>query len=83
MSSSDDVLQGWRALVAALGEAGERMAEQTRELADVERADGLRALVRALNNQLGRFEGERERPELVPFNGWRQKFLMDNPDFLY
>ena len=36
-----------------------------------------------MGNQLGRFEVDRERPELVAFNGWRQKFLMDNPDFRY
>lgn len=26
---------------------------------------------------------DRERPELVFFNGWREKFFMDNPDFRY
>src|SRR5262245_51460848 len=73
----------WRAFVAGLGEAGERLARRTESLSREEQADGFRALLRALHNQLGRFEVDRERPELVPFNGWRQKFLMDNPDFLY
>jgi hypothetical protein len=73
----------WRAFVAGLGEAGERLARRTEKLSREEQADGFRALVRALHNQLGRFEVDRERPELVPFNGWRQKFFMDNPDFLY
>jgi hypothetical protein len=73
----------WRAFVAGLGEAGERLARRTERLSREEQADGFRALVRALHNQLGRFEVDRELPELVPFNGWRQKFFMDNPDFLY
>src|SRR3546814_4034868 len=49
----------------------------------MERADARRALLRGLNNQLGRFEVDRERPELVAFNGWREKMFMDNPDFRY
>jgi hypothetical protein len=73
----------WRAFVAGLGEAGERLARKTEPLSPEEQADGFRALLRALHNQLARFEVDRERPELVPFNGWRQKFFMDNPDFLY
>lgn len=77
-----DAAEAWRAFVAGLGEAGERLARRT-ELSAAEQADGYRALLRALHNQLGRFEVDRERPELVPFNGWRQKLLMDNPDFRY
>jgi len=73
----------WREFVAGLGEAGERLARQTEPLSADEQADGFRALLRALHNQLARFEVDRERPELVPFNGWRQKLFMDNPDFLY
>jgi len=69
--------------VAGLGEAGERLARRTAPLPAAEQADGFRALLRALHNQLARFEVDRERPELVPFNGWRQKLLMDNPDFRY
>ncbi len=49
----------------------------------MEQADAFRALVRGLNNQLGRFEVDRDRPELVEFNGWREKMFMDNPDFRY
>ncbi len=78
-----DPADDWAAFVDGLVTAGERTADATAELSAVERADAYRALVRALNNQLGRFEVDRERPELVPFNGWRQKFLMDNPDFRY
>ncbi|HEY8493867.1 MAG TPA: DUF1214 domain-containing protein [Myxococcota bacterium] len=75
--------EAWRQLVAGLGEAGERLARATAGLAPAEQADGFRALLRALHNQLARFEVDRERPELVPFNGWRQKLFMDNPDFHY
>jgi len=75
--------ESWVKLVEALRAAGEQLAGQTADLAPGERADGYRALLRALNNQLGRFEVDRERPELVAFNGWREKFLMDNPDFRY
>nr|WP_202422729.1 DUF1214 domain-containing protein [Gordonia sp. SID5947] len=64
-------------------DAGEQLAENTADLDPIEQADGFSALLRGLNNQLGRFEVDRERPELVAFNGWRQKFLMDNPDFRY
>jgi len=73
----------WEAFASALQTAGHRLTDLTKGLSDWEQADGQRALLRALNNQLGRFEVDRDRPELVPFNGWRQKFFMDNPDFLY
>lgn len=73
----------WNDLVEGLRSAGERMAELTADLDPVEQADGYRALLRAFNNQLGRFEVDRERPELVPFNGWREKMFMDNPDYRY
>jgi hypothetical protein len=73
----------WGALLEGLRSAGEAVAESTAGLDPVEQADGFRALVRALHNQLARFEVDRDRPELVPFNGWRQKFFMDNPDFRY
>jgi hypothetical protein len=73
----------WRAFVDELASAGERLERLTEGLDPVEQADGYRALLRALHNQLGRFEVDRERPELVEFNTWRQKFLMDNPDFRY
>lgn len=75
--------ESWAAFVEGLRQAGERLAAQAEGLDASERADGYRALLRALNNQLGRFEVDRERPELVAFNGWREKFLMDNPDFRY
>ena len=75
--------EAWRAFVAGLAEAGERLGRSTANLSRDEQADGFRALLRALHNQLARFEVDRERPELVPFNGWRQKLFMDNPDFQY
>jgi hypothetical protein len=80
---ANEVAAAWQAVAAALQSAGRRLAEHTGGLSDWEQADGYRALLRALHNQLGRFEVDRDRPELVPFNGWRQKFFMDNPDFLY
>ncbi|MFV0526482.1 MAG: DUF1214 domain-containing protein [Acidimicrobiales bacterium] len=73
----------WAALVDRLRQAGEKMDRLTADLGPEERADGYRALLRALNNHLGRFETDRERPELVAFNEWREKMLMDNPDFKY
>jgi hypothetical protein len=80
---ANEVEAAWEAVAAALQSAGRRLAEHTGALSDWEQADGYRALLRALHNQLGRFGVDRDRPELVPFNGWRQKFFMDNPDFLY
>lgn len=76
-------VNAWNSFVESLRAAGDRLATDTADLTDMERADGFRALLRALNNQLGRFEVDRDRAELVAFNGWRQKFLMDNPDFRY
>ncbi|WP_168706617.1 DUF1214 domain-containing protein [Gordonia paraffinivorans] len=73
----------WNGLIDALRTAGEKLAADTSELDPAEQADGFRALLRGLSNLLSRIETDRERPELVPFNGWRQKFLMDNPDFRY
>jgi hypothetical protein len=78
-----EVAKAWEGLAAALQSAGRRLGDHATGLTDWEQADGYRALLRALHNQLGRFEVDRDRPELVPFNGWRQKFFMDNPDFLY
>lgn len=75
--------QAWSSLVDGMRAAGERLAAQTADLSDEERADAFRALLRGLNNQFGRFEVDRERPELVFFNGWREKMFMDNPDFRY
>ncbi len=82
-SDAADPAAAWAELVDGLRVAGERMAAATEGLGPDERADGFRALLRALNNQLGRFEVDRDRPELVPFNEWREKMLMDNPDFRY
>ncbi|GFG77920.1 hypothetical protein MPRG_11960 [Mycobacterium paragordonae] len=73
----------WNGFVDSLHKAGQQLAANTAELSRTEQADAFRALLRSVNNQLGRLEVDRERPELLPFNRWRQKFLMDNPDFLY
>lgn len=75
--------QAWQVLVDSLAEAGRRMEAASADLSPEERADGFRALARALANQLGRLEVDDARPELAPFNLWRQKFYMDNPDCLY
>lgn len=83
MSDAQDAASAWRKLVDSLGEAGRRMDEATTELTPEERADGFRALARALANQLTRLEADDASPELAPFNLWRQKFYMDNPDCLY
>ena len=81
--SSKGVDVAWLSLVDSLAEAGRRMDAATRALSAEERADGFRALARALSNQLGRLEVDDASPELAPFNLWRQKFYMDNPDCLY
>lgn len=81
--TSNDPFEAWRQFVGGLAEAGRRMEEGAAALSPDERADEVRALVRALNNQLGRLEVDDARPELAPFNLWRQKFYMDNPDCLY
>ncbi|MFV8167263.1 DUF1214 domain-containing protein [Mycobacterium sp. 134] len=73
----------WNTFVDGLRTAGEQLAGDTAGLPETERVDGFRALLRALSNQLGRFEVDRDKPDLIAFNGWRQKFLMDNPDFQY
>lgn len=78
-----DPSRAWNAFVDGLRAAGDQLAADTSGLDVDQRADAYRALLRALNNQLGRFEVDRERPELVAFNGWREKMLMDNPDFHY
>ena len=78
-----DPFAAWGQFVESLQAAGRRMDEATRELGADERADGFRALARALGNQLGRLEADDAKPELAPFNLWRQKFFMDNPDCLY
>lgn len=79
----NEAASAWADLVRSLDDAGRRLEAATAGLDEFERADAYRALVRALNNQLSRFEVDRDRPELVPFNGWRERFFMDNPDFRY
>ncbi|HEX2593459.1 MAG TPA: hypothetical protein VHL34_18300, partial [Rhizomicrobium sp.] len=81
--NSGDPHAAWQTFVTSLGEAGRRMADASADLSPEERADGFRALARALANQLGRLEADDAKPELAPFNLWRQKFYMDNPDCLY
>lgn len=81
--SANDPFTAWEAMVGSLASAGRRMREATAGLSPEEQADGARALVRALANQLGRLEVDDAQPELAPFNLWRQKFYMDNPDCLY
>ncbi|TDC72075.1 DUF1214 domain-containing protein [Actinomadura sp. GC306] len=73
--------RAWAEVVDAMSAAGRHLDDP--RLSEDERADGYRALLRGLHNQLARFEVDRELPELVPFNGWRQKFFMDNPDTRY
>jgi hypothetical protein len=75
--------EAWTDLADGLRTAGRLLAESTAALDAAERADGYRALVRALNNLLSRLETDAECPELVAFNGWREKFFMDNPDYRY
>lgn len=74
---------GFGELAVGLSAAARDIDEATADLDPLDRADARRALLRALNNQLSRVEIDREAPELVPFNGWRQKFFMDNPDYRY
>lgn len=78
-----DPRAAWNRFVDGLRAAGDQLAADTDELDPIQRADAFRSLLRAVNNMLGRFEVDRERPELVAFNGWRQKMFMDNPDFRY
>jgi hypothetical protein len=82
-AAAQEVATAWTEFADQLRLAGERVGALVADLAPLERADGYRALLRATNNQLGRLEVDRERPELVAFNGWREKFLMDNPDVRY
>lgn len=73
----------WKAFVAGLTDAGDQLSHIVTGADANEQADAFRALIRGLSNQLGRFEGDRDRPELTAFNGWRHKMFMDNPDFRY
>lgn len=79
----ESATDGWQDFVAGLFAAGRDIDLAAAQLDPAERADARLALLRALNNLLGRFEIDRETPELVPFNGWREKFFMDNPDYRY
>ncbi|TDO08978.1 uncharacterized protein DUF1214 [Mycobacterium sp. BK086] len=78
-----DAADGWTRLIDGLRDAGKKLDELTAGLDPREREDGFRALFRALNNLTGRFESDSDTPELMPFNGWREKFFMDNPDYRY
>ena len=78
-----DPFAAWEIFTKSLSAAGRMMDDATKGLSSEERADGFRALIRTVNNQLARLEVDRINPEFSPFNTWRQKFFMDNPDFLY
>lgn len=80
---TDSLHGAWNSFVDGLRAAGDQLADDIGDCSPTEQADAFRALLRGLANQLGRVEVDRERPELVPFNGWRQKMFMDNPDFAY
>lgn len=73
-------VDGWGRLAEAMRAAGEALRQADDA---VDRADGERALLRAVNNLLGRIENRSDKPELVPFNGSREKFFMDNPHYRY
>ncbi len=75
--------EGWAAWIEGLRKAEATLLADSGELSKVELADAYQSLLRACLNQLGRFEVDRASPELTPYNGWREKFFMDNPDFLY
>lgn len=74
---------GFRRLVDGLSAAAADIDAATTDFDAIDRTDARLALLRALNNQLGRLEVDGDAPELMPFNGWRQKFFMDNPDYRY
>lgn len=76
-------IDGWTHFVDGLRAAGLRLDELTADLDSAERTDGFQALLRGVNNLLGRFESNRDAPELMPFNGWRERFFMDNPAYRY
>jgi len=78
------VANAWAEFADGIQKAGRRLAESPAGSNNIDTdTDGYLALLRALNNLLGRVETDTERPELVAFNGWRQKFFMDNPDYRY
>ncbi|NLA34803.1 MAG: hypothetical protein GX868_03835 [Actinobacteria bacterium] len=73
----------WRRFTSSLDKAGAALEAATEHYSEDERGDAVRALHRAVTNQLARVEIDETSPEMLPFNGWRQKFFMDNPDCGY
>ena len=78
-----DPASAWQMLANSIAEAGRKLDETTKDEPLEVRADGYRALNRALMNLLGRLEVDDARPQLTPYNLWREKFYMDNPDCRY
>ena len=54
-----DPFINWNTFTQALSTAGNRMNEATKDLSPEERADGFRALMRAVHNQLARLVVDR------------------------
>ena len=78
-----DPAQAWQMLAESIAHVGKQLDEKTAGATLDERADGYRALNRALLNLLGRLEVDDAKPHLAPYNLWREKFFMDNPDCRY
>jgi hypothetical protein len=78
-----DPAQAWKLLADSISDVGKALDEKTKDAPLQVRADGYRALNRALMNLLGRLEVDDANPHLAAYNLWREKFYMDNPDCRY
>ncbi len=79
----DRSVRSWKGFVDGLKEAGRLMDEYTADLGPLERADGFRAICRALAANLEKVEADGLIPEILHDNTPNHKWFLDNPDGIY
>jgi len=79
----DQAKEAWDRFVKGLSQAGEIMDRQLASAGPEERADGFRALVRALAANVDKVESDGEFPLPVYDNQPNHKWFLENPDGYY
>lgn len=80
---TDSVKQAWHNFMSGLGNAEAIIDQYTKELGPEARADGYRALARALASNINKVEADPVYPMPIHINQPNHKWFLDNPDGYY
>ncbi len=80
---TDSVKQAWQDFMDGLGKAEAIIDQYTSELGSEARADGYRAIVRALASNINKVEADPVYPMPIHINQPNHKWFLDNPDGYY